>query len=94
MFFSVKSPLKILGKTYIPCVCYPVTKILEATIENLEKQEKVYIYKEPVSFMNGKVLQKKKAKTEKAKKEKTYKPVVKEETVEEVTLEVSSTDTF
>ena len=91
MFFSVKRPLKILGKTYIPCVCYPVTKILEATIENLEKQEKVYVYKESVSFMNGKVLEKKKAKT---KKEKTYKPVVKEETVEEVTIEVSSTDTF
>ena len=94
MFFSVKQPLKILGKNYVPCVCYPVIKILEATVEHLEKQGKVYVYKEPVSFMNGKVLEKKKTKAERPKREKIYKPVVKEETVEETILTTSATDTF
>jgi hypothetical protein len=94
MFFSVKQPLKILGKTYVPCVCYPVIKILEATVEHLEKQGKVYVYKEPVSFMNGKVLEKKKAKAEKSKKEKTLKPFFKEIVTEETNESVSSTDTF
>lgn len=94
MFFSVKQPLKILGKTYVPCVCYPVIKILEATVEHLEKQGKVYVYKEPVSFMNGKVLEKKKVKEEKNKKEKTHKPSFKEIIAEETKESVSSTDTF
>jgi hypothetical protein len=94
MFFSVKQPLKILGKTYVPCVCYPVIKILEATVEHLEKQGKVYVYKEHVSFMNGKVLEKKKAKAEKSKKEKIHKPFFKEIVTEETNESVSSTDTF
>ena len=38
MFFSVKRAMKIAGKTYIPCVCYPVTKFLERTVQKLSEE--------------------------------------------------------
>lgn len=70
MFFSVKTPLKIAGKTYIPCVCYALPERLELTVEKLVGENKAVIYKEKVAFMNGRVIVKEvKAKeTKKAKK--------------------------
>lgn len=56
MYFSVRKTLKIANKTYIPCVCYQLPNALVPTIEMLVRADKAYIYKEPVSFMNGKVL--------------------------------------
>lgn len=56
MYFSVRKTLKIANKTYIPCVCYQLPNVLVPTIEMLVRADKAYIYKEPVSFMNGKVL--------------------------------------
>ena len=58
MFFSVKRPVKIAGKAYIPCICYPVTKFLERTILKLESEGKAVIYTERVFFQNGKVIEK------------------------------------
>jgi hypothetical protein len=80
MFFSVKKPIKILDKIYIPCVCYPVTKTIETTIDHLYKQEKVNIYDKEVYFMNGKILVKK-PKTEKKKTKLFSKEEVKETSV-------------
>lgn len=76
MFFSVKSAVKIAGKVYIPCVCYPLSDFLTATIEKMVAEERAYIYDHKVAFQNGKVLEKKveakpveTKKTKKAKKE-------------------------
>ena len=79
MFFSVKQPLKIAGKEYIPCVCYPLPKFLEYTVNFLKKEGKVEIYDKMVFFQNGKLVEKPAVKKEevtvekpkKAKKEKT-----------------------
>ena len=79
MFFSVKREIKIAGKTYIPCVCYPVTKFLERTVQKLSEEGKAVIYSERVFFQNGKVIKKPVAKetltTSKPKKDKKEKKV-------------------
>lgn len=81
MFFSVKRVLKIAGKTYIPCVCYPVTKFLERTVNKLSDEGKAVIYDDRVFFQNGKVIEKEAEpvkrlwateKTRKEKKEKIF----------------------
>lgn len=69
MFFSVKTPTKIAGKVYTPCVCYPLPDTLKPTIEKMEKEEKAYIYGCKVAFQNGRVLKKVE------KKESEVKPV-------------------
>lgn len=56
MFFSVKKPMKIAGKTYIPCICYPLSRFLEMTIDKLEAEGKAVKYEERVFFQNGKVI--------------------------------------
>lgn len=58
MFFSVKSAVKIAGKVYVPCICYPLPDFLRATIEKMVKEERAYIYGCKVAFQNGKVLKK------------------------------------
>lgn len=58
MFFSVKQPLKIAGKVYIPCVCYALPETLKETIEHLKKENKAEIYSERVYFCNGKIVDK------------------------------------
>lgn len=85
MFFSVKSPVKIAGKVYTPCVCYALTDYLKATIEKMAKEERAYIYDHKVAFQNGKVIQKKEEaqpvvkEKKKAKKEKAVEEVKEEE---------------
>ena len=76
MFFSVKTPTKIAGKVYTPCVCYPLPDVLKPTIDKMIEEGKAYIYNNKVFFQNGKVLEKKEdkpviAEKKKAKKEKT-----------------------
>ena len=68
MFFSIKEPIKIAGKTYIPCVCYPLPKFLELTVNDLVNKDKAVIYAERVFFQNGKVIEKETKKAKKAKK--------------------------
>ena len=58
MFFSVKVPLRIAGKDYIPCVCYPLPRFLEYTISFLKKEGKVETYNKMVFFQNGKLIEK------------------------------------
>lgn len=89
MFFSVKRPMKILGKTYVPCVCYEVTKFLEATVNKLVSEEKAVTYETGVGFMNGKVLVKSKKPSKKSAKKEEKEEVVVEEKAE-ITLEESS----
>ncbi len=80
MFFSVKSAVKIAGKVYVPCICYPLPDFLKATIEKMEKEERAYIYDCKVAFQNGKVLKKVEAKPAETKKtKKTKKEEIKEE---------------
>ena len=59
MFFSVKRPMKIDGKSYIPCICYEANRYLERTVQSLEAQGKAVTYPERVFFQNGKVIEKK-----------------------------------
>ena len=59
MFFSVKTPTKIAGKVYTPCVCYPLPDVLKPTIDKMIKEGKAYVYNNKVFFKNGKVLEKK-----------------------------------
>lgn len=82
MFFSVKTPTKIAGKVYTPCVCYPLPDILKPTIDKMIEEGKAYIYNNKVFFQNGKVLEKKEveAKPDNTKKsKKTKKEDIKEE---------------
>lgn len=82
MYFSVRKSIKIANKTYIPCVCYQLPNVLVPTVEMLVRADKAYIYKEPVSFMNGKVLVKEtKTKAKKTARKEASK--VKAENVEE-----------
>ena len=79
MFFSVKSTLRIAGKVYTPCVCYPLPENLVATVDKLVTEDKAYKFENRVYFQNGKVLVKKPVvretltteKPKKAKKDKT-----------------------
>lgn len=82
MFFSVKYPVKLAGKTYIPCICYPLPRFLEMTVEKLVKEEKAVIYDEMVFFQNGKVIKTEKmikAEQKEVKKANKKKATVKKE---------------
>ena len=59
MFFSVKSAVKIAGKTYTPCICYTAPDYLKATVDKMVAEGKAYIYDHKVAFQNGKVIEKK-----------------------------------
>lgn len=78
MFFSVKHSIRIAGKVYMPCICYNLTKFLELTVKDLEKQGKATIHDKMVFFQNGKIIEEKPVvkenlTTEKHKKEKKTK---------------------
>ena len=78
MFFSVKYAIRIAGKVYMPCICYPLTRFLELTVKNLEKQGKATIHDKMVFFQNGKIIEEKPVvkenlTAEKPKKEKKAK---------------------
>lgn len=80
MFFSVKHSIRIAGKVYMPCICYNLTKFLELTVKDLEKQGKATIHDKMVFFQNGKIIEEKPVvkehlTTEKPKKEKKAKAV-------------------
>lgn len=80
MFFSVKYSIRIAGKVYLPCICYTLTRVLELTVKDLEKQGKATIYDKMVFFQNGKIIEEKPAvkenlTVEKPKKEKKAKTV-------------------
>ena len=64
MFFSVKQPLRIAGKDYIPCVCYPLPRFLEYTVEHLQAEGKATIYDKMVFFQNGKLIERAETKEE------------------------------
>ena len=57
MFFSVKSSVKIAGKVYTPCVCYPLPEVLLPTIEKMVAEGKAYKFDKKVYFQNGKVIE-------------------------------------
>lgn len=59
MFFSVKHSIRIGGKVYMPCICYDLTKVLELTVKDLEKQGKAIIHDKIVFFQNGKIVEEK-----------------------------------
>lgn len=80
MFFSVKYSIRIAGKVYMPCICYTLTRFLELTVKDLERQGKATIYDKMVFFQNGKIIEEKPAAkenltVEKPKKEKKEKTV-------------------
>ena len=83
MFFSVKSAVKIAGKTYTPCVCYPVSEFLKPTIEKMVAEGKAYAYEHKVAFQNGKVLVKKEVGEAKPDNTKKSKRAKKEDVKEE-----------
>lgn len=56
MFFTVKRTLSIGGKVYTPCICYPLPRHLEYTIQELEKKGEAVIRNEMVFFQNGKII--------------------------------------
>ena len=64
MFFSVKKSVKIAGKVYVPCVCYPLLRFLELTVKDMEARGEAVIHSEMVFFQNGKIIEQKKMKPE------------------------------
>ena len=71
MFFSVNVTTRILGKNYIPCVCYNLKESLKATVQKLEADGKATIYKDRVYFQSGEIIptQKKLKKTVRTKED-------------------------
>lgn len=57
MYFSVKRAVRIAGKNYFPCICYPLTDFLKSTVEKLEKEGKAKVYDHFVFFQNGKIIE-------------------------------------
>lgn len=70
MYFSVKNAVKLGGKTYLPCVCYEVTRVLELTVEKLVSEGKAYTYAFKSFFVNGKRVKSKEELTAERKEEK------------------------
>lgn len=56
MYFSVKQPIKIAGKTFQPCICYTLTEFFKPNVEKLVNEDKATFYENPVSFQNGKII--------------------------------------
>lgn len=109
MYFSVRQPVKIAGKTFQPCICYTLTEFFKPNVEKLVNEDKATFYENPVSFQNGKIIspgiasaslfveeEKKKAKVSKAKISKAeIKESVKEEPEKiEIVLEEDETGGF
>lgn len=90
MFFSVKSPVKIAGKVYTPCICYALPDILLPTVDKMVSEGRAYKFENKVFFQNGKVIEKKEEKlvADKPKKEKKTKKEV--EVKSEVESEIAS----
>lgn len=94
MFFSVKKGLKIAGKVYTPCICYPVTKILEKTILKLEKEGKVTVYNERVFFQNGKIIKTETMLKEEKREAKKAERKAKKEAEKVIDLSVDESEGF
>lgn len=59
MYFNVKTPLKIAGKCYKPCISYKMNENLVLTVKNLVSEGKAEVSDAPVFFQSGKKLVKK-----------------------------------
>lgn len=97
MFFSVNSSIKILGKVYIPCVCYEVPENLKPTVNKLVLEGKAVVYDKQVFFCNGKIVEEKIAeeKIAEVKKESKPKKAVKETvTAKEEAVEKEEVEDF
>ena len=93
MFFSVKKSMRIAGKVYTPCVCYPLPRFLELTVQKLSEKEEAVIYDHMVFFQNGKVIENKKEEPEvKAKVTPVKVKKQKKEAVEEEKPSVEDKD--
>ena len=89
MYFSVKMPVKIAKKTYVPCVCYEVTKEIESAVVKLAVNGTARLYDHEVFFVNGKVAEKKvETKTSKTSSKKVK--VETEKEAVEVTVDVET----
>lgn len=55
-FFSVRAPVRLGGKKYIPSVCYPVTPDIVGTVDALVGNGKAVVYAERVRFLSGRVV--------------------------------------
>lgn len=84
MYFSVKLPVKIAGKTFIPCVCYKVTDVIKRNVERLEQQGKATVYEDKVFFQNGKVLKSESAVREEIRVQKSTEKKAKKRVAKEV----------
>lgn len=96
MYFSVKSSVRIAGKVYTPCICYPLSEFLTPTVNKMVEEGKAVIYKDKVFFQNGRVLVKKPKETlitekKPSKKSKKEEKVESEDFVKEVE-EIVTTD--
>lgn len=91
MFFSVKEPMKIFGKKFIPCICYEATRQMEATINHLAEEGKVRVYDRKVFFQNGKVI---KSLEERKKEEKEKKKLLKDAKKKEESKNIQEKEDF
>ena len=98
MYFSVKVPVKIGGKSFHTCICYALTDMMRSTVERLVKEGKAVIYTEKQFFCNGKLVEKKavvkenlttEVKSKKYKKSKKHEEVVKENLTTEENTDIT-----
>lgn len=73
LYFSMKVPMKIDGKTYRTCICYEMNDRIRPTVEKLAEAGKAKLYDKPCFFCNGKEVTKKNFPSSKPKKEKKEK---------------------
>ena len=59
MYFNVKTPVKIAGKYYKPCISYKMSENLVLTVRKLVSEGKAEVSEAPVFFQSGKKLVKK-----------------------------------
>lgn len=55
-YFSVKRSIKIGGKLYRPCVCYPLPDSLLFTVKSLVDSGVAAVHDEEVYFQSGKMI--------------------------------------
>ena len=93
MFFSVKRPMKIAGKTYIPCICYTVSKFMELTVDKLVREGKAEKYNEMVFFQNGKVIPSEKEIKAREKAERKARKEADKKAKESKEIDINETET-
>lgn len=95
MYFSVKRGIKIGGKAFTPCICYPLPRVLEANVNKLVSEGLAAIHEDYVFFQNGKIIEKKEEVPSTKPEKRAKRKITKEEAyAEDLVIDEEIADTF